>query len=134
MDEFHELNAQEHVKKGYTNLDIHNSPSGSIGWVQAEHLVVYNSVWSHYWISHCIISMIRIRIQQGIRFTSLLWCTRHWLRYWPKRSMREITGIIIWIIKYTFEGGTYKWIIKIWQQYIDISQSSKKTSTARYSR
>jgi hypothetical protein len=31
MDEFHELDAQEHVKKGYTNLDIHNSPSGSIG-------------------------------------------------------------------------------------------------------
>jgi hypothetical protein len=31
MDEFHELDAQEHVKNEYTNLDIHNSPSGSIG-------------------------------------------------------------------------------------------------------
>jgi hypothetical protein len=31
MDEFHELDAQEHVKKGHTSLDIHNSPSGSIG-------------------------------------------------------------------------------------------------------
>ena len=134
MDEFHELDAQEHLKKGYTNLDIHNSHSGSTGWVQAEHPVVYHSVWSYYWISHCIISMIQICIQWGKCFTSLLWCTRHWLRYWPKQSMHQITGIIIWIIKYTFEGGTYKWVIEIWQQYIDISQSSNKTSTARYSR
>jgi hypothetical protein len=31
MDEFHELDAQEHAEKGYTNLDFYNSPSGSIG-------------------------------------------------------------------------------------------------------
>jgi hypothetical protein len=31
MDEFQELDAQYHVRKGCTNLDIHNSPTGSIG-------------------------------------------------------------------------------------------------------
>ncbi len=50
--------------------------------------------------------MIQIGIQWGIRFTSLLCCTRHWLRYWPKRLMHKIPGIIIWIIKYTCKGGT----------------------------
>ncbi len=35
MDEFNELDTQDHVINGDTNKNIGSCPTGSIGWVQA---------------------------------------------------------------------------------------------------
>ena len=72
MDKFNELDTQDHVINEDTNINIGSSTTGSIGGVQAEHPVFWNSLSSYSENLHCIICMIRICIQGWICFTSLL--------------------------------------------------------------